>query len=109
MAFGQPSGPPATAKQVHELLTLLQQAGHRDFRDARGPLGFTQRQSTGKFSRDEATSFIERLQDGEVEESIPVPAAPMVGPFEAAEAMRDLPAERLAAELRRRGWLVVEP
>lgn len=109
MAFGQPSGPPATAKQVHELLTLLQQAGHRDFRDARGPLGFTQRQAAGKFSRDEATSFIERLQVGETEEMVAAPGAPVAGPFQAAEAMRDIPAERLAAELRRRGWLVVEP
>jgi hypothetical protein len=109
MAFGQSSGPPATAKQVHELLTLLQQAGHRDFRDARGPLGFTQRQAAGKFSRDEAATFIEQLQDGEVEQTIAVPAAPLAGPFQAAEAMRDVPADRLAAELRRRGWLVVEP
>src|SRR5580704_13098906 len=57
MAFGQQSGPPASAKQVRELLDLLKGAGHSDFRDARGPMGFTQRQAAGKFSHDEATEF----------------------------------------------------
>ena len=54
MAFGQPSGPPARARQVQELLGLLLEAGHVDFRDARGPMGFTQRQAGGKFTQDEA-------------------------------------------------------
>ncbi len=62
MAFGQSSGPPATGKQVNELLELLEAAGHSDFRDARGPMGFTQRQAGGKFTRDEAEAFIEQLQ-----------------------------------------------
>lgn len=62
MAFGQSSGSPATGKQVSELLELLEAAGHSDFRDARGPMGFTQRQAGGKFSRDEADAFIEQLQ-----------------------------------------------
>ena len=57
MAFGQQSGPPASAKQVQELLTLLNAAGHSDFRDARGPMGFTQRQAAGKFSSDLASSI----------------------------------------------------
>ena len=74
MAFGQQSGPPATAKQVQELLSLLHEAGHADFRDARGPMGFTQRQAGGKFSRDEAAAFIEQLQH-EAEHSSPQPAA----------------------------------
>ena len=47
MAFGQQAGPPATARQVSELLDLVQQAGHADFRDARGALGLTQRQAAG--------------------------------------------------------------
>ena len=109
MAFGQQSGPPASPRQLQELLTLLQEAGHRDFRDARGPLGFTQRQAAGKFSRDEVAAFIDRLHEGELEGGSPDPAGPVVGPSEAAEAMRNVPAERLAAELRRRGWIVMEP
>ncbi len=62
MAFGQSSGPPATGKQLNELLELLSAAGHSDFRDARGPMGFNQRQAGGKFTRDEADEFIEQLQ-----------------------------------------------
>jgi hypothetical protein len=63
MAFGQASGPPATGKQVRQLLDLLAAAGHHDFRDARGPMGFTQRQAGGKFTHDEAQAFIEQLED----------------------------------------------
>ena len=60
MAFGQqPSGPPASAKQVQQLLSLVRAAGHVDFRDARGALGLTQRQAGGKFSRDEAEVLCE--------------------------------------------------
>lgn len=62
MAFGQSSGPPATGKQMRELEELLELAGHTDFRDARGPMGFTQRQAGGKFTRDEAEAFIEQLE-----------------------------------------------
>lgn len=62
MAFGQSSGPPATGKQVNQLLELLAAAGHSDFRDARGPMGFNQRQAGGKFTRDEADAFIEQLE-----------------------------------------------
>jgi hypothetical protein len=141
MAFGQSSGPPASAKQVQELLSLLHDAGHSDFRDARGPLGFSQRQAAGKFTRDEAEAFIERLQ-GEAEggdhpaespppahaapapvrapapaPAAPAPAAPAASavaaatrqPKVAATALRRVPTEQLAAELQRRGWIVVEP
>ena len=62
MAFGQQSGPPAPAHTVRQLLALLHDAGHTDFRDARGPMGFTQRQAAGKFTRDEADAFIEQLE-----------------------------------------------
>jgi hypothetical protein len=48
MAFGQQAGPPASPREVQKLLTLLQDAGHTDFRDARGPVGFT---------RDKAAAF----------------------------------------------------
>jgi hypothetical protein len=125
MAFGQQSGPPATARQVQELLGLLHDAGHVDFRDARGPMGFTQRQAAGKFTRDEADAFIEQLQEAESAEaaesgegpegtgaagSTVRDARPKAVRQTAAElALRKLPAEQLAAELQRRGWVVMEP
>lgn len=109
MAFGQQTGPPATAKQVQELLGLLQEAGHDDFRDARGPLGFTQRQSAGKFTRDEAEAFIAQLQEAETAGAPDVGAAPPVRLSAAEQALRRVPAEQLAAELQRRGWVVLEP
>jgi hypothetical protein len=62
MAFGQQSGPPASHRQVQTLLELLADAGHSDFRDARGPMGFTQRQAGGKFTVEEAQAFIDQLE-----------------------------------------------
>jgi len=56
----QQSGPPASARQLQELLALLREARHTDFRDARGPMGFTQRQAVGKFTRAEAAALIDR-------------------------------------------------
>ena len=112
MAFGQQSGPPATARQVQELLGLLNEAGHTDFRDARGPMGFTQRQAGGKFTRDEADAFIEQLQQaaeaGETDADAPA-AQPSVRLSSAEQAIRRMPDELLAAELQRRGWIVAEP
>jgi hypothetical protein len=108
MAFGQPSGPPAPARQVRELLGLLQEAGHVDFRDARGPMGFTQRQASGKFTGPEVAGFIDRLQneisDGTVPDGVPV-----TRPSADERILARLPAEQLAVELRRRGWTALEP
>lgn len=125
MSFGQASGPPAPAKLVNELLELLHAAGHSDFRDARGPLGFNQRQAAGKFTRSEAEAFIEQLQmeaeaGGEQPELPPsttaaptVPPAPAARPKQRASAversLEKVPTETLAAELQRRGWVVLEP
>jgi hypothetical protein len=119
MAFGQQSGPPATARQVQQLTELLRAAGHTDFRDARGPLGLTQRQAGGKFTRDEADELIARLEDeadgseAEPEEPAPRPA-PTSDRYDRREAqrlatLRQMPDEALAAELQRRGWVVMEP
>jgi len=105
MAFGQQAGPPATGKQVQELLGLLQEAGHTDFRDARGPMGFTQRQAGGKFTREEADAFIAQLQDDAFIGD--APAAPRLTTAEMA--VRKIPDDQLAAELQRRGWVVMEP
>ncbi|MCU1503743.1 MAG: hypothetical protein JWM12_3097 [Ilumatobacteraceae bacterium] len=127
MAFGQSSGPPATAKQIQELLSLLQDAGHSDFRDARGPMGFTQRQAGGKFSREEADAFIEQLQESASDApdaasstssastsgggggATRPPARAAARPTATERAMQQIPTPQLAAELQRRGWIVIEP
>lgn len=96
-------------------------AGHTDFRDARGPLGLTQRQAGGRFTRDEADDLIARLEAEEEAEDGAGTARPSgAGPaasaarFDRREAQRrqvltGMPAEALAAELQRRGWVVLEP
>ena len=112
MAFGQASGPPATAKQVQRLEALLLDAGHVDFRDARGPLGLTQRQAAGRFTRDEADALIEQLEhDAEMSDGAAPSPPPTSIPRPAKEhrQLRDVPDDVLAAELQRRGWVVMEP
>jgi hypothetical protein len=108
MAFGQQSGPPASAKQVKELLALLREVGHTDFRDARGPMGLTQRQAAGKFTRDEAEAFISQLHGNELDGSA-LATAPAARLSAQGQLMRHLPTDQLAIELRRRGWTVTEP
>ena len=132
MAFGDSSGPPANGRQLRELLELLEAAGHSDYRDARGPMGFTQRQAGGKFTSSEADEFIERLQneihgDGPPADShAPPPTRASkpdtttpsprkatgrrpATPPSSASALSDVPVEELAAELQRRGWIVAAP
>jgi hypothetical protein len=113
MAFGQASGPPASHRQMQELTELLQAAGHADFRDARGPMGFTQRQANGKFTRDEADEFIAALQHAAEEAPDLRPAAPATRtPAQRTQATTPLEKfsdEQLATELQRRGWVVMEP
>lgn len=116
MAFGQPAGPPATAKQVQTLLELVRAAGHSDFRDARGPLGLNQRQAAGRFTRDEAEEFIAQLlqevedQDISTSSAPPEPRQVAIPKLTAAErSLKSVPSEVLAAELQARGWVVLEP
>lgn len=94
--------------QMRELLTLLKGAGYTDLRDARGSMGFTQRQAAGKFTRDEATAFIDRLQDAEFNGSTPV-TAPAWRLSAQEQMLHQMSAEQLADELRRRGWTVTAP
>jgi hypothetical protein len=72
-------------------------------------MGFTQRQAAGKFTRDEAAALIARLQEAESsgEPAVPRPPDPRVSAAE--QVLRRVPAEQLAAELQRRGWVVLEP
>jgi hypothetical protein len=135
MAFGQQPGPPATHHQIQTLTGLIHAAGHADFRDARGPLGLTQRQAGGRFTREEADVLIARLEAeaAEQESGAEIGGAadsaagarrgepardPLrrTGPGSGARrqamlvaGLAELPAEVLAAELQRRGWIVMEP
>jgi hypothetical protein len=126
MAFGQAAGPPASRRQVETLGELIRAAGHIDFRDARGPLGLNQRQAGGKFTRDEADALITRLEaeaelhgadpvaDAAIESSADRPPLARVSAAgrrdaEIANALHRVPVELLAAELQRRGWVVMEP
>jgi hypothetical protein len=120
MSFGRQSGPPASAKQVDYLRSLVERAGHTDFRDARGPLGLTQRQAGGKFTKGEASALIDRLlnggdggdggdgaADGTVDRGLDSAAERLEA--EQASILRGMPAGLLAAELERRGWTVTSP
>jgi hypothetical protein len=98
---------------------LVHAAGHVDFRDARGPLGLTQRQAGGRFTRDEADALITRLQaeadaldaagDGTRAEAVPPRAPRDRREAQLLNQLPSLPAAALAAELQRRGWVVMEP
>lgn len=103
---------------MKELVELLNAAGHTDFRDARGPMGFTQRQAGGKFTRDEADAFIAQLQEwaeiAEAADAVPEPAKPSASAMKpkvtaAEKSLKNVPTEVLAAELQKRGWVVLEP
>lgn len=112
MALGQ-SGPPASAKQISYLQALLEKAGYANFREARREFGLTQRQSGGKFTKQEASELIDRIINGEPEQSDELdPAtlleAPEVTPAQAA-MLRGIPAQILADELLSRGWSVRPP
>ncbi len=120
MAFGQQSGPPASHKQVQYLEALLRKAGHDGFRDARGPLGLTQRQAGGKFTRDEASTLIDQLLQADPEVEAPIGSGRGGATMEQSsasdrleservQALTGMPATLLADELQRRGWVVTAP
>jgi hypothetical protein len=112
MTFGQTSGPSASTQQLAELIELLRQAGYDGFREARHPFGLSQRQSNGKFTRDEAVALIHRLANAEAipadeRTSTPITEAAVRLPPDAV-AMA-FPDELLAEELTRRGWTCTPP
>ena len=133
MSFGQASGPPASAKQLAQLGELLEAAGYASFREARHPLGLTQRQSNGKFTREEADELAARLEDGQGDgdervdgpgevqrarppsrhvprRTAPARASRPPRPAEVADEVAGaFPDELLADELRRRGWTCTPP
>jgi hypothetical protein len=134
MTFGQQSGPPASAKDLQRLLSLLNDAGFDSFREARGPMGFTQRQGSGKFTRQEAAELIELLEAEALgqtsaeetgaeqtggEEAGPAPtlverpharsSRTVEKPSSIEVALKRVSSDKLAAELQRRGWIVMEP
>jgi hypothetical protein len=124
VSFGQQSGPPASAKQLSYLLSLVKKAGYEGFRDARHPLGLTQRQAGGKFTGKEASELIDRLLSADVDREADADGGDGLGrarddarAAQAAERLltqqtslvRGMPAEVLAAELERRGWMVAPP
>lgn len=116
---------------MKELLELVVAAGHADFRDARGPLQLSQRQAAGKFTRDEADLFINRLvAESEARDqgaagtevrpeapsstrdlgrspAVPTPRRPKAAAK--APSLEGVASEVLAAELQSRGWVVLEP
>ena len=71
-------------------------------------MGFTQRQAGGRFTRTEADAFLEQLRDAgpDSEKAVEVP---IWRRSVQDDVLSQIPAERLAVELRRRGWSVVEP
>ncbi len=119
MAFGQQSGPPASSKQVEELLALFEGAGYSSFREARHIYGLTQRQAGGKFTRTEADELIARLAAGEGELNVEQAEQAIASSSDAseraakrqanrqAETVAALPDEVLADELVRRGWVCI--
>ncbi len=117
MAFGQQAGPPASAKQVAHLLTLLNADGY-DFATGRHHYGLNQRQAHGKFTVAEASDLIDRLEanaDGTVADSPTISKDPVVARVQGqidtqrAAQLRGMPAAILADELERRGWAVIPP
>jgi hypothetical protein len=128
MAFGQQSGPPASAKEVAHLEALLGEAGYSSFKEARHMYGLNQRQAAGKFTRDEAAELLARLANGDgqldaatasavVEETADAMASGRAAADRAAkrqahreaEQVAALPDDLLADELVRRGWVCIPP
>lgn len=105
---------------------MLERLGYETFREARHPIGLTQRQAAGKFTTAEVDELLERLEPGAAEAAgvaPPVSSAPAVAPRSAAAEARAqarrraadeelvvrVDAEVLATELTNRGWCCIPP
>lgn len=109
MSFAQ-QGPPASAKQVAYIQALMRKAGYDDFRSARTEYRLTPRQARGKFTKAEASALIDRLTStGDDNPTVSVEEEPETLISAQALLIRGFPADVLADELRRRGWMVGEP
>jgi hypothetical protein len=86
------------------MLALLKEVGYDDFRSARGPLGFTQRQGLGKFTLAEADELIEQLEREPPEAENREVVAPASRAHRSRRPLQDTSTEELIAELRSRGW-----
>ena len=79
-------------------------------------LNLTQRQASGKFSKNEASALIDQLlaapgadgDEGPVVSGEEISAADRLS-MERADVLRGMPAGLLASELERRGWQVTPP
>lgn len=95
-----------------QLSELLGRAGFDTFREARHPLGLTQRQSNGKFTRAEARELIDRLGDAppsDVAADVASETLAEVAPVSPDTVAMAFPDELLADELVRRGWTCTPP
>jgi hypothetical protein len=109
VSFAQ-QGPPASAKQIAYIQSLMAKAGYDDFRSARTEYRLTQRQARGKFTKSEASAMIDRLTSTDADNPT-VSAVEEPDTLDSAQALliRGFKADLLADELRRRGWTVGEP
>jgi hypothetical protein len=111
------------------LLDLVRKAGFEGFSDARRSFALTPKQARGKFAAKEASALIDLLlstdkqpKDGELPEGVDVSDVVRNAAQSKREALAELkraeqqtilvrgfPADLLAEELVRRGWVVTEP
>lgn len=116
------TGPPASAKQIAYLASLLEKVGYASFREARHPFGLNQRQAGGKFTVQEASALIDQLLNTDVSPDAPGPVGDLSLATDAATeaanqkiratqatTLRGIPADLLSDELLRRGWSVRAP
>lgn len=125
MAFGQSAGPPASPKRVAELAAVHEARGFDSFREARHPIGLTQRQAAGRFTNAEVEELLARLESepgdgGEPDGGEPAGGESVGGEPTAARVDRRrrsqqeelvvrLDAGVMATELVNRGWCCIPP